>query len=67
MRSFTPELVAKAKEAKNTEELLMLAKENNVDMTEEEAETCFSQLNANGAVTDEELDVIWQKAKEGLK
>lgn len=58
MKNVTPELIAKAKEAKNTEELLMLAKENNVDMTEEEAETCFAQLNANGAVTDEELDVI---------
>ena len=58
MRSFTPELVAKAKEAKSTEKLLELARENNVEMTEEEAETCFSQLNGSGAVSDDELNVV---------
>ena len=55
MKNLTPELIAKAKAAKSAEELLALAKENNVELTEEEAKTYFEQLNANGAVSDDEL------------
>ena len=58
MKNFTPELIAKAKAAKSTEELLALAKANNVELTEEEAKTYFEQLNATGAVSDDELDVV---------
>ena len=58
MKNFTPELIAKAKAAKSAEELLALAKENNVELTEEEAKTYFEQLNANGTVSDEELDAV---------
>ena len=58
MKNLTPELIAKAKAAKSAEELLALAKENNVEMTEEEAKTYFEQLNAKGAVADDELDVV---------
>ena len=58
MKNFTPELIAKAKAAKSTEELLALAKENNVEMTEEQAKIYFEQLNANGTVSDDELDVV---------
>ena len=58
MKNLTPELIAKAKAAKSTEELLALAKENNVELTEEEAKTYFEQLNANGAVSDDELDIV---------
>ena len=58
MKNLTPELIAKAKAAKSAEELLALAKENNVELTEEEAKTYFEQLNANGAVSDDELDVV---------
>ena len=58
MKNLTPELIAKAKTAKSTEELLALAKDNNVEMTEEEAKIYFEQLNANGAVADDELDVV---------
>ena len=58
MKNFTPELIAKAKAAKSTEELLALAKTNNVDLSETEAKTYFEQLNANGAVSDDELDIV---------
>ena len=58
MKNLTPELIAKAKAAKSTEELLALAKENNVEMTEEQAKIYFEQLNANGTVSDDELDVV---------
>ena len=58
MKNLTPELIAKAKAAKSTEELLALAKANNVELTEEEAKTYFEQLNANGAVSDDELGAV---------
>lgn len=58
MKNLTPELIAKAKAAKSAEELFELAKENNVKLTEEEAKTCFEQLNANGAVADDELGAV---------
>ena len=58
MKNLTPELIAKAKAAKSAEELLTLAKKNNVEMTEEEAKTYFEQLNANGAVSDDELGAV---------
>ena len=58
MNNLTPELIAKAKAAKNTEELLELAKENGVDLTEDEAKTCFEQLHANSEVSDDELEAV---------
>ena len=58
MKNLTPELIAKAKAAKSAEELLALAKENNVELTKEEAKTYFEQLNANSAVSDDELDAV---------
>ena len=58
MKNLTPELIAKAKAAKSAEELLALAKENKVEMTEEQAKIYFEQLNANGTVSDDELDAV---------
>ena len=58
MKDYTAELIEKAKAAKSAEELLALAKENNVELTEQEAKTYFEQLSANGALSDEELDLI---------
>ena len=58
MSNKNPELIAKAKAAKTAEELIELAKDNNVELTEEDAKTYFEQLNANGAVSDDELDVV---------
>ena len=53
------ELIAKAKEAKSPEELMALAKENGMELTEEAASTYFNQLNPKmGELADDELDNI---------
>lgn len=53
------ELIAKAKETKTVGELLALAKENDVELTAEEAETYFEQLHPKtGELSDEELDNV---------
>ncbi len=53
---MTNELLQKAKECKSAEELLALAKENNVEMTEKQAEELFASLNQEGELSDDELD-----------
>ena len=55
---FNTELLEKAKEAKSTEELLLLAKENSVELTKEEADAYFAQMKKNGELSDEELDKV---------
>ncbi len=55
---MTNELITKAKECKNTEELLALAKENNYPMTEEDAARIFAELHAEGEISEEELDSV---------
>ena len=56
---FTPELIEKAKEAKNPEELMALAKENGIEMTEESAKAYFEQLHPKtGELSDDELDNV---------
>ena len=53
------ELIAKAKHAKSPEELLALAKENGVELTEESAQAYFNQLNPKmGELADDELDNV---------
>lgn len=59
MKGITPEMMEKAKNAKNAEELLALAKENGVAMTEEEAQMYYSQLNpTSGELSDDDLDAV---------
>ena len=59
MNNLTPEMIEKAKAARSAEELLALAKENNVEMTEDEAKTYFAQLNPKGGeVSDDELENV---------
>ena len=58
MKKFTPELIASAKAAKSLEELRLLAKENNIDLTEAEADEYFNQLHTNGEMSDDELDTV---------
>ena len=58
MNNLTPELIAKAKAATSREELLALAKENGLELSEEEAKTCFAQLHANSEVSDDELEAV---------
>ena len=52
------ELVAKAREAKSAEELLSLAKENNIELTEDEAKEYYDRLHASGELSDDELDSV---------
>ena len=40
---FTPEHLEKAKQAKSAEELIALAKENGMELSEEEAKNYFEQ------------------------
>lgn len=56
--NFTPEQIEKAKAAKSPEELLSLAKESGVDLTEEQANTYFEKLNKSGELPDDELDNV---------
>ena len=53
------DLLVKAKQAKNPEELMSLAKENGIEMTEESAKAYFEQLNPKtGELSDDELDNV---------
>ena len=53
------ELLAKAKEAKAPEELLALAKENGVELTEESAKAYFEVIHPKaGELSDSELDNV---------
>ena len=55
---FTPEQIAKAKAAKSAEELLALAKENDIEMTEEEAKKHYAEWHKEGELSDDELDNV---------
>ena len=56
---LTKELVAKAKEAKTSEELMALAKEAGIELTEESAALAFEQLNSKTSeLSDSELDNV---------
>lgn len=53
------ELIAKAKQTKSPEELMALAKENGIELTEESAQAYFNQLNPKmGELADDELDNV---------
>ena len=53
------ELLAKAKEMKTPEELMALAKENGVELTEESAAAYFDRLHPQtGELSDDELDNV---------
>ena len=55
---FNGEFFEKAKKASSTQELLSLAKENGIEVTEEEAAAYFAQMKKNGELSDEELDNV---------
>ena len=54
--NISKEFFEKAKTAKSAEELLQMAKEENVELTEEQAAKAFAELNKTGEIADEELD-----------
>jgi len=59
MLNINEETLAKAKGAKSAAELLALAKENDIELTVEEAKEYFIQLNSKSSeLADEELDQV---------
>ncbi len=59
MTNFTPEMIEMANAAKTADELLALEKDNNIEMTEENAKAYFEQLNpVSGELSDDELDNV---------
>ena len=55
---FTKEMIKKAKNAKSAEELAEMAKAEGVELTAEEAEMHFAELNKHGELSDDELDNV---------
>jgi hypothetical protein len=59
MINLNEAVLAKAKKAKSVEELLALAKESGVEITAEQAQEIFAQLNQkSGELADDELDNV---------
>ena len=56
--NISKELLEKAKTAKSAEELLEMAKAENIELTEEQAAKAFAELNKTGELSDEELDNV---------
>ena len=56
--NISKELIEKAQTAKSAEELLEMAKAENIELTEEEAAQAFAKMNKNGELSDEELDNV---------
>ena len=56
--NMTQELLQKAKSAENSEALLALAKENGMELTQEEAVAYFAELHKTGELSDEELENV---------
>ena len=58
MMRFTNEIIEKVKTAKSAEELLEMAKAENIELTEAQAAKAFAELSKNGELSDEELDNV---------
>ena len=56
--NISKELLEKAKTAKTAEELLEMAKAENIELTEEEAAKALAELHKAGELSDEELDNV---------
>ena len=50
--NITKELLEKAKTAKSAEELLEMAKAENIELSAEEVEEAFAKLNKSGELSD---------------
>ena len=56
--NISKELLEKAKQAKTAEELLEMAKAENIELNAEEAAQALAKMNKNGELSDEELDNV---------
>ena len=55
---ISKELLEKAKTAKTAEELLAMAKEENIELTVEQATKALAKMSKNSELSDEELDNV---------
>lgn len=55
---FSNEMIEKAKTAKSAEELLELAKAENINFTPEQADKVYAELHKTGELSDDELDNV---------
>lgn len=59
MENINNELLEKAKQAKSAEEILALAKQNGMELTEEQAKAYYAQFHpTSGELSDDELDNV---------
>ena len=59
MEKMNNELIEKAKQANSAEEIAALAKENGVEMTEEQAKTVYEKFHpVSGEIEDDELENV---------
>ena len=56
--NISKELLKKAKTAKTAEELLEMAKAENIELSAEQAAKAFAELHKMGELSDEELDNV---------
>ena len=56
--NISKELIEKAKTAKTAEEMLEMAKAENIELTVEQAAKALAELNKSGELSDEELDNV---------
>ena len=56
--NISKELFEKEKQAKTAEELLEMAKAENIELSAEQAAKAFAELNKAGELSDEELDNV---------
>ena len=55
---FSNEMIEKAKTAKSAEELLEMAKAENIELSAEQAAKAFAELNKTGELSEDELDNV---------
>lgn len=58
MINLSNELLEKVKQAKSYGEIVVLAKENGIEMTEEQAKAAYAQLVASCEISDDELENV---------
>ena len=56
--NISNELLEKAKKAKSAEELLEVAKSENIEFSPEQADKVYAELHKSGEISDEELDNV---------
>lgn len=58
MAEFNSELMKKVESVGSPEELLAIAKENNINLTEEKAKELYGRMHKTGELSDDELDNV---------